>query len=208
MADVQLCDLTPEGTKVVYCPWGCADEMLDEYGYCQHFMGLTNDCKSFEPVGPLIRRSFTDGKDFDTGYMRILGIQKRGDKLPSILPTDRLVNPEEPQTDKGITHMKKKWVSSRVYRESGRHNGYVPARRPEDVPEEKRDEAPSWVKSLNDSIAQLTEKVAGMDNALVSVNERLDLLETTATEPMPTPAEFEKAEGHKGPTADEAKELL
>lgn len=38
------------GEKVNACPFGCADEALDDLGLCDHLVGYTDDGKTMEPV--------------------------------------------------------------------------------------------------------------------------------------------------------------
>lgn len=104
------------GTVVNHCPMGCALEDLDEYGYCQHLLGFTNDGKVVETVQPVMRKDPDTKEMVPTGDKHVSGSRKRG-HLDKVMPGDKLVNPESPQLDKGVVHMKKEWVSSRVYRQ-------------------------------------------------------------------------------------------
>lgn len=104
------------GTVVNHCPMGCALEDLDEYGYCPHLVGFTNDGKVVETVQPVMKKDPDSKEMVPTGDKHVSGSRKRG-HLDSVKPGDKLVNPESPQLDKGVVHMKKEWVSSRVYRQ-------------------------------------------------------------------------------------------
>lgn len=100
-----------KGQVVNRCPCGCQPEDLDEYGYCHHLVGFTNDGKSFDVLEPL--------PDFRGN--RVVNGRKRGQ-------VDRkrhlLVNPEELSKEGTIRKM---WVSARVYDRD--------AKRPETKPE-------------------------------------------------------------------------
>lgn len=91
-----------------YCPFACAMEDLDEYGYCHHLMGFTNDRVTFEKTGKLYRHN-DDGIPYDTGQKITSGSTpcQRGDIF---------INPERPQIVNGAVNMAKAWVSDRVYR--------------------------------------------------------------------------------------------
>jgi hypothetical protein len=94
--------------KANYCPFGCATEDIDEYGYCHHLMGFTNDRLTYEQTRRLYRHN-EDGIPYDTGY-RITNEPvecKKGDVF---------INPERPQIVNNAVHMAKAWVSDRVYR--------------------------------------------------------------------------------------------
>ena len=116
MPDAPVCDIDATGKKISYCPFGCEPDDLDEYGHCRHLIGYTNDGKTYERTGPLMRKTFGPNPQMiDTGYKQTVGVQKRGEKLPAIPEGAQLINPEFPQYDKGVMHMAKKWVSERVY---------------------------------------------------------------------------------------------
>jgi len=84
---------------IVYCPFGCEVEDMDDQGYCHHLVGFTSDNKIFEPLS---RRK--DGRPMVTHKGR-----------QPVLKTDVLVNPETRNKDGSIA---KAGVSSRVYRKT------------------------------------------------------------------------------------------
>lgn len=96
-------------TKANYCPFGCHIHDLDEYGYCYHLMGFTNDKKTYEAVNQLYREN-ADGESFNTGFKTVGGTPKPCES------DDVFVNPERIQEHEGVKHMAKYWVSDRVYR--------------------------------------------------------------------------------------------
>ena len=99
-----------------HCPFSCADHDLDEYGYCPHLIGFTNDGKRYEAISPLLRGEDAEGKPIDTGY-KTVKCGKRGAERKLVQKSDKLVNPEFQQMDEnGMMHTAKKWVSARVYR--------------------------------------------------------------------------------------------
>jgi hypothetical protein len=93
------------GQRVSYCPFGCNLEELDEYGYCPHLKGFTNDRKKFEPV----RVNQDTGETYVTGG-------KGGKDREDVVVGDVLVNPEFPQVKDGLMYMVRRWVSWRLYR--------------------------------------------------------------------------------------------
>ena len=98
-----------EKTVANYCPFGCQGTELDDFGYCHHLLGFTNDKKTMEPVGNLYR-AFKDGTPYDTGWKTVGG-------SGVIEPGDVFINPERVQKDtNGMSHLTKLWVSDRVYR--------------------------------------------------------------------------------------------
>lgn len=99
---------------VNHCPLGCKIEDLDEYGYCHHLVGFTNDKRYYEQVKPLMR-SNADGSKFDTGFKTVVGGKRGRDRQP-LVEGDLLVNPDIKQIIDGIERLGHKWVSWRVYR--------------------------------------------------------------------------------------------
>lgn len=84
-----------------HCPFGCEAVDLDDYGYCQHLVGFSNDGKVMEQVKshPKTKERFVDGRS-----------------QASVLKGDILINPEHKQLVDGVERMSKSWVSARVYR--------------------------------------------------------------------------------------------
>jgi hypothetical protein len=106
------------GEIINYCPFGCPKEDLDEYGYCRHLVGFTNEPKvggKVETIQPRMRKDPETKQLIDTGEKFVSG-SKKHKHLAEVFPGDKLVNPQSPQLDQGIVHMKSAWVSSRVYR--------------------------------------------------------------------------------------------
>ena len=74
-----------DGSKVNMCPFGCEDEELDDFGYCGHLVGFTNDGKLMEPqvVNEFGRRQV------------VVATRREGKKdvpvLEPVLKTDKLV---------------------------------------------------------------------------------------------------------------------
>lgn len=102
-----------------YCPCGCGREDLDEYGYCEHLVGFTNDGKTIETIQKRLRRV----KDQDTGevtkedtQLRFVSGNKKSGHVAQVQPGDKLVNPERIERDGGLAAIVKSWVSARVYR--------------------------------------------------------------------------------------------
>lgn len=99
-----------EKTVANYCPFGCQGADLDDFGYCHHLVGFTNDRKTCEPQEKLYR-AFKDGTPYDTGWKTVGG-------SIAIEPGDVFVNPERVQKEtNGHAHLTKLWVSDRVYRQ-------------------------------------------------------------------------------------------
>jgi hypothetical protein len=91
-----------------HCPYGCGRDgkgRINELGYCKHLIGFTNDEQVLEPLSADVDRN---GQK--TGVLRVLVSKKQ-----LVRKTDKLVNPEYQQLDKGVWHTAKKWLSARVY---------------------------------------------------------------------------------------------
>jgi hypothetical protein len=89
-----------------HCPFGCSMGDLDEYGYCGHLVGFTNDGKVIETVQTRKDKEGNPGNKYVSGKVKLL-VEKG----------DTLVNPEFVQIlDSGVKHLAKRWASSRVYR--------------------------------------------------------------------------------------------
>lgn len=58
------------GVNKNWCPFGCPDDELDEYGYCYHLIGFTNDKKRIELMKRL-KKTDDKGKEVDTGHVAI-----------------------------------------------------------------------------------------------------------------------------------------
>lgn len=103
-----------KGQVVIFCPFGCVHGAdLDEYGYCRHLVGFTNDKKTYEPILPVMLRG-ADGKGQElSGKLKVYGKASR--KVPPLSDDVQLVNPEKQQTIDGIPSIAKEWVSDRVY---------------------------------------------------------------------------------------------
>lgn len=104
-----------------YCPFGCRQSDLDEFGYCCHLVGFTGAGKRMERVTFPEKVKTSAGKKVmgADGKPQMLQLPPMvdGTKVEKVLGDDVLINPESIQhTDNG-SHMMKKWVSSRVYRE-------------------------------------------------------------------------------------------
>lgn len=93
----------------VHCPFGCTKDEADEYGYCPHLVGFTNDNKTYEPLEQQYNR-------FGEVIGRFVHGGKKGSNAKKILGTDVLVNPEKIVKDREGAHVSKSWVSARVYR--------------------------------------------------------------------------------------------
>jgi hypothetical protein len=39
-----------DGLKLNFCPFGCPDSEIDDFGYCRHLVGFTLDKKTYEPM--------------------------------------------------------------------------------------------------------------------------------------------------------------
>ncbi len=104
-------NISKAGVPDNHCPFGCERADLDEFGYCKHLVGFTNDAKVGGKVEKVVR--IIDPKtNEDTGYRRVSGKQ-----LDVVLDDDTLVNPQSVQVHEGASHIKKEWVSTRVYRQ-------------------------------------------------------------------------------------------
>ncbi len=99
-----------------HCPFGCTKGELDEYGYCSHLVGFTNDGKTVETIQPWKRWDNHKGEWVASGDKFVSGSRKQGHVHP-VQPTDTLVNPVVEQVVEGIKRKVAAWVSSRVYRE-------------------------------------------------------------------------------------------
>jgi len=106
----------------VHCPFGCTKDDADEYGYCPHLVGFTNDGKTYEPIEQQYSR-------FGEVTGRFVNGGKKGANAKKILGTDVLVNPEKIVKDREGAHVSKSWVSARVYRRN------VETVQPDDEPE-------------------------------------------------------------------------
>jgi hypothetical protein len=149
-------------TKENYCPFGCQDTDLDEYGYCHHLVGFTNNGHTAEMIRPLIRLD-KEKVPYDTGYKSVQG----GKRAVVVEKADKLVNPESKVAGQdGITRTVKKWVSTRVYRDLPKPAEREPLSTPPLVDdeiavlmEEKRElERKLQKKKLEDEIAALREE--------------------------------------------------
>lgn len=104
--------------KHIYCPFGCTATQHDEHMYCCHLKGFTSKGKKFEPVfrtskgGVSVRAvEVVPGEDeFGNETTQVKSV------IEPVLPKDVLVNPEYVQKDDMGSHMAKKWVHARVYR--------------------------------------------------------------------------------------------
>jgi hypothetical protein len=132
--------------KENHCPFHCKDEELDEYGYCYHLIGFSNDKKTLEPRKPLIRLD-KDRVPYDTGFQTVLG----GKKKQAVEVGDKFVNPEFPQVDRGITSTAKRWASYRVYR---------------DIPKPPERVALSAANPADDEIYALAQKKRELEDKL------------------------------------------
>lgn len=103
-----------------YCPFGCTTENLDEYGYCSHLAGFTNDGKTVETIQVRYRKVKDpvtgEVTEEDTQLRFVSGNKKKG-HLDTVRAGDKLVNPERMQKGaSGIMELARLWVSARVYR--------------------------------------------------------------------------------------------
>ena len=77
------------GEKVNFCPFGCADEQIDDKGYCPHLVGFTTDGKAMEPVVQMT-------PDFEgaSTYVAVLGsrreLVRKDDELVRITVSSRV----------------------------------------------------------------------------------------------------------------------
>lgn len=155
------CDVDEKGVKVNYCRQalgdaiGCPTEALDEYGYCPHLMGFTNDQKPpyiMERIEPL-ERADGNGAMFDTGSKRVT-LKKR----EAVKDSDVIFNPEYEQIVNGIKYQVKKWASARVYRADAYK---VPhSRTPEPSPNDK---AANKLDAILDAVINLGERVQKLE---------------------------------------------
>jgi hypothetical protein len=116
--DIQ--DLKAERANILgevsnHCPFGCDKGELDEYGYCQHLVGFTNDKKTMETLQLWKRQNQKTGEWAETGDKFVSGQRKH---VKPVLETDTIVNPTREMIDKGVKTMVQAWVSSRVYRKA------------------------------------------------------------------------------------------
>jgi hypothetical protein len=150
----------------------------------------------FEPIGPLERKSFSTGQNFDTGYKQTLGdFTKRGGKVVRSLPIqpgDIIVNPTHWQEGHNIPkHLADKWVSSRVYRPTAQ----VPLAERPPVGEEDSDEYEAKV---------LVKPTAPKPDATALILEKiLDRLEKMDSKPKRVQKRKTQKKTKKEPTADE-----
>jgi hypothetical protein len=108
----------------IHCPFECERADVEaKNGYCCHLVGFTNNGKLFERVEPMlvlerdengsIRRDSKKQAMFrETGELRVAGKKRQ-----LVLKTDILVNPTSIQKDDKGAHVKREWVSTRVYRQ-------------------------------------------------------------------------------------------
>jgi hypothetical protein len=158
--------------KKSHCPFGCKDHQTDEYGYCFHLLGFTNDKQTFEPVKPLIRLD-KDRVPYDTGYQTVLGgkkIQKVADLNPRF--EVRFVNPERTVVDRGIVSQVKAWVSDRVYQNIPE----PPEREPLSAPNPADDELYALAQRkrvLEEKLSRkrLEDEIAAMERELGQVED-------------------------------------
>ncbi len=97
-----------------HCPFGCTKGDLDEYGYCVHLVGFTNDKKTIETIKPWKRMNHVTGEWVETGDKFVSGKKQH---RTTVLETDTIINPTKEQIVEGIKTKVSAWVSSRVYRE-------------------------------------------------------------------------------------------
>lgn len=114
-----------KGEKINACPFGCADQHLDEHGYCRHLVGFTRDGKTYEPMfrtsqGRRVVR--TRKRPVDDDMSDIDPIEDIENFTPVLEPILELV--EEGDVLVRIT------IDSRVYRKNPRK----PLPAPESVP--------------------------------------------------------------------------
>jgi hypothetical protein len=64
------------GEVVNFCPFGCADDQLDENGYCGHLVGFYNGGQTFEPRVPQ-KVSAGNGKLRTTGRIITDGTRRQ-----------------------------------------------------------------------------------------------------------------------------------
>lgn len=180
-----LCDTEPNtGRKVIYCPFGCPLDDLDEYGHCKHLVGHTNvqtvplnralnasdlshvTAAIYEPIACFERMNFATNMPFDTGYKVTRGDQRKRTGTVkcslAIQPGDWLVNPQEWQEGHRIVpHWANKWLSSRVYRPTAN----TPLADRPAVGEEDSDETADRLECLRrNTKASQPEAVAGEPN--------------------------------------------
>ena len=117
------------GGKVSYCPFGCKSESddLDDHGYCRHLVGFTNGDgpgAKIETIQKATRKDHETKEIYETGDVFVSGVNKRKkiNHMDVVREDDKIINPEYEQRDKGLVHMAKTWVSSRVYRNVDKQN--------------------------------------------------------------------------------------
>ena len=166
----EICEVDTQGAVKNYCPCGCTQEDLavwaaeqtgTMFGYCRHLVGFTNDGKSFEPVTQRYHKN-GDGQAepiLDTIIVR--RVFKGRSMIQPVLQSDVLVNPIEEQFVRGVRHLAKKWVSSRVYRPTETDNVPKPVATPADMDalirenHELRRQSFKEMQELRDEIAEL-----------------------------------------------------
>jgi hypothetical protein len=168
----QICELDEKGQKKNYCPYGCPTEDLDEYGYCVHLQGFTNDGKIVEPLNVLYRPD-RDKVPFDTGFKQVSARMRR-----AIKDHEFIYNPEFLQKgNDGIQRLVKKWASARVYAPvKGTDVLRLPgAEAPASDPAISRD-----VAELKKGISDLKDMVLALAQGQRAQSERLTELEDKA----------------------------
>ncbi len=73
------------------CPFGCSDGHLDDYGYCFHLVGFSNDKKTYEPLVSKNGRRSNEGKKKEQ--------VKKADKLLRITTSYRVYRDVKPSKE-------------------------------------------------------------------------------------------------------------